>query len=212
VPAPEGIPGLPALLRRTHAEPAPAPLGLPARGIDPDGVVDLGGDGAALLCQATTVNFALRTEAEQEALVAAFARFLHALAGPVQLVVRAERIDVRALIDDLERTAVELPHPQLERCAGDHAGFLDELARRRDVLRRELLVVLRDPRLPGAGARLARRAEEAAGLLAQAGVTLNPLDQHATSAVLARALDPNGPPRPAGLAGPDETVTRSSAC
>lgn len=212
VPAPEGVPDLPALLRSARAELAPAPLDLPARGVNADGVVDLGGDGAALLCEATRVNFALRTKAEQEALVAAFARFLHALAGPVQLVVRAERIDVRSLIDDLEHTAVELPHPQLQRCAREHARFLGELARRRDVLCRELLVVFRDPRPQGASARLRRRAEDAAGLLAQAGITLSPLDQAAAAAVLARATDPDGPTRPVGLAGLDEIITGSHAC
>jgi hypothetical protein len=212
VPAPEGIPDLPALLRSVHTPPALAPLSLPAGGIDPDGIVDLADDGAALLCRATTVNFALRTEPEQEALVAAFARFLHALSGAVQLVVRAERIDVGSLVGELERTAGELPHLQLEQCARDHARFLAELASRRDVLRRELLVVFREPRPQGAGARLLRRAEEAAGLLAQAGITLSPLDQAVAVEALARAIDPDAPLRPEGLAPSDDTVTRSRGC
>jgi PrgI family protein len=212
VPAPEGISSLPALLQSISTGPAPAPLALPVRSVDADGVVDLAGDGAALLCHATTVNFALRTEAEQEALVAAFARFLHALARPVQLVVRAERVEVHTLIEELEQAAAGLPHPQLEQCARDHAGFLGELARRRDVLRRELLVVLRDPVAKGAGVRLLRRAEEAAGLLAQAGITLTALDQAAATAALGRASDPAAPPRPTGLAGPDDTVTRRATC
>jgi hypothetical protein len=212
VPAPEGIPSPPAVLHSTPTGPAPAPLALPARGVDRDGVIDLAGDGAALLCQATTVNFALRTEAEQEALVAAFARFLHALAGPAQLVVRAERVDVHTLLGELERVAAGLPHPRLERCARGHADFLGELARRRDVLRRELLVVFRDPVARSVGVRLLRRAEEAASLLAQAGITLVPLDQAAASVALAGATDPDGAPRPAGLASPDDTITRRPRC
>ncbi len=212
VPAPEGIPDLPALLRSIHRPPAMAPLSLPARGIDPDGVVDLGGEGAALLCRATTVNFALRTEVEQEALVAAFARFLQALSSPVQVVVRAERIEVGSLVGELERTAGELPDLELERCAREHARFLGELAGRRDVLRREVLVVFREPARQGAGPRLLRRAEEAAGLLAQAGVRLTPLDQAAAIETLTRAADPDAPPRPVGLAAPEDTITRSRAC
>jgi hypothetical protein len=187
-------------------------LALPVHGIDADGVVDLAADGAALLCQATTVNFALRTEAEQEALVAAFARFLHGLAGPMQLVVRAERVEVGTPIAELERAAAGLPHPRLEQCGRDHAGFLGELARRRDVLRRELLVVFRDPIANGAGVRLLRRAEEAAGLPAQAGVTFTALGQTVATAVLARATDPEGSPRPGGAAGSDDIVTRRAAC
>lgn len=207
--APEGIPDLPALLRVVHTPPPLAPLCLPARGVDRDGVIDLAGEGAALLCRASTVNFALRTEVEQEALVAAFARFLHALWGPIQLVVRAERVDLDSLVEELERTAGELPDLQLEQCARDHARFLGELAGRRDVLRRELLLVLRDPRPQGAGARLLRRAGEAGGLLAQAGIRLTPLDQTAAIETLTRAVDPDAPHPLSGLAVPEDTVTGS---
>jgi len=41
----------PRCLARRRPRQPPAPLGLPAHGVDPDGVVDLAGDGAALLCQ-----------------------------------------------------------------------------------------------------------------------------------------------------------------
>jgi hypothetical protein len=214
VPAPEGVPAPPAILAGLSAGlsagPLPAPLTLPVRGIDPDGVVDLGADGAALLCQATTVNFALRTQAEQEALVAALARWLHALAGPVQLLVAAERIDLGDQVSELHERAGGLPHPALETCARDHARFLAELARRRDVLHRRWLVVFRDLVAAGAGVRLARRAEEAATLLAAAAVTLTPLPLAAVRAALDRALDPDAPrtSHTAPEAAPDEPVTR----
>jgi hypothetical protein len=210
VPAPEGVPAPPAILAGLSAGPLPAPLTLPVRGIDPDGVVDLGADGAALLCQATTVNFALRTQAEQEALVAALARWLHALAGPVQLLVAAECIDLGDQVTQLHERAAGLSHPALEDCARDHARYLAELASRRDVLHRRWLVVFRDPVAAGAGVRLARRAEEAATLLAAAAVTLTPLPLAAVRAALDRALDPDAPrtSQTAPAAAPDEPVTR----
>ncbi len=209
VPAPEGVPAPPDLLAHLATGPPPRPLALPACGIDPDGLVDLGSDGAALVCQASTVNFALRTPAEQEALVAAFARVLHALTGPVQLVVGAEPADLAALVCDLEAGAGGLPHPALERCARDHARFLGELARRRDVLRRTWLLVFRDPTPRDARVRLARRAEQAAALLQAAGVQLAPLEQPHAHAVLGRAIDPDSPQPPDGLARPDQPVTRA---
>ncbi len=208
VPAPEGVPAPADLLAGIRAGPPPGPLALPACGIDPDGLVDLGGDGMALVCRASTVNFALRTPEEQEALVGAFARVLHALTGPVQLVVRSERADLAGLVSDLDEGAGGLPHPALERCARDHAAFLGELARRRDVLRRTWLLVFRDPTRPGAGVRLARRAEEAAALLQAAGVQLVPLEQPRAHLVLGHAVDPDTPQPLGGLAPPDQAVTR----
>ncbi len=46
-------------------------------------------------------DFALRTPAEQEALVASFGRYLHSLTAPVQVLVRTERLDLSGQISEL---------------------------------------------------------------------------------------------------------------
>ena len=213
VPAPEGVPAVPGFLAKAagpHPPALPAPLRLPLAGIDASGVVDLGPDGLAVICRASAVTFSLRTPAEQEALVAGFARFLSSLAEPVQVLVRAERLDVRPAIDALLDAAPGLPHVALERAARDHAAFLAGLAASRDLLRREVLVVLRQPMGQPAGqasaagdrsGRLQRRAAEAVTALGAAGVSLAVLDGVAASNVICRCLDPTGPGRAGGLAG-----------
>jgi len=177
--------------------------------VDPDGVLDLGRDGAVLVCHASSLTFSLRTQAEQDALVAAFARWLHALAGPVQLLVRAVPVDLAGMVAAIEQAAGGLPHPALEQAAREHARFLDELAARGDVLHREILVVFREPTRGPAGAEvLARRAEQAASLLAAAGITLRRLDGAQTLAVLASSAHPGRISPPAeGLAGPGQVIT-----
>lgn len=193
----------------------PAPLELPAGGLDQDGVIDLGEHGRALVCRASSVNFSLRTEAEQDALVAAFARFLHSVSAPVQVLVHAQRADLRASVAELERHAAGLPHPALEAAACAHARHLDELAARRDVLRRELLVCFRQPRTTRTTTRqdaveagvLRRRAEEAAALLTACGITLTPLTQDEAIAVLAQAVAPDTLPLAPGRSIPGQTIT-----
>jgi len=204
VPAPDGVPVTPAFLG-ARPGPTPAALRLPFAGVTADGVVDLGADGLAALCRASAVTFSLRTPAEQEALVAGFARWLNSLDQPTQLLVRAEPVDLSASIDALLAAAPGLPHPALERAARGHAAFLAELAARRDLLRREVLVVLRQASQAHNddtdAARLLRRATEAATGLGAAGVTLTHLDGPAAATCLARALDPAGDLRPAALDG-----------
>jgi hypothetical protein len=220
VPAPDGITPTPAFVGAVSsgaAGPLPAPLRLPVAGVRADGIVDLGGDGLAIVCRASAVTFALRTPTEQEALVAGFARFLNSLAEPVEVLVRAEPVDLTPAIDALLDSAPGLPHPALEVAARGHARFLAQLAERRDLLRREVLVVLRQPRSSNttgddAAGRLHRRAAEAGAALGAAGVTLNVLDGPQTAECLARALDPAGTARHPGLAGTagydtDEPVT-----
>jgi PrgI family protein len=208
VPAPDGVAAPPAWAGSRDRP--PAPLAGPIHNLHDDGVVDLGADGQALLCRASAVNFRLRSQPEQQALIAAFARLLHAVTGPLTVVVRTDRVDLAATVAALRAAAPGLPHPALVRAAGEHADFLADLAARHDVLRRERLLVLREPAgTPDPAAALARRAEQAATLLAAAGVTLTPLDQDAAARVLARAADPHAPPRPAGQAAPGASITGS---
>jgi hypothetical protein len=211
VVAPEGVRAAPAVVG-IDAGPLPAPLRLPLAGISSDGIVNLGADGLAVVCRASSVTFSLRTPAEQEALVAGFARFLNALSDPVQLLVRAEPVDLEPMVRALLEVAPALPHPGLEAAARDHAAFLAHLGARRTLLRREVLVVLRhrssaSSPSEGAAERLGRRAEEAVSGLAAAGVILTVLDGDAATACLTRALDPSRVDRPDGTAAPGEVIT-----
>jgi hypothetical protein len=206
VAAPGGIP--PALAWAGPPGPPVAPLDGPIRGLDPAGVIDLGGQGWALVCQATPVNLSLRTPREQQALLASFARLLHALAGPMQVLVRSDRADLTPLLPTLRERAAALPDPGLEQAALAHARWLEALTGDREVRRRQLLVVFHQPASTSTpAAALHRQAEQAAGFLAVAGVTLTPLDGDAAAQALAAASNPDGPPRPAGLAPPGAIIT-----
>ena len=160
--------------------PLPAPLRLPACAIRADGVADLGPEGAAVLIACSTVSFALATPAEQEAMVGVLARWLNSLTGPAQVVIRAERVDLGPAIERLEQAAPSLPHPALEEAALEHAAFLAEVAASRDLLFRQVLVILREP-ATGAGrdtaaARALRRGETTTRALAAAGIAARVLD------------------------------------
>ncbi|ABW12169.1 hypothetical protein Franean1_2743 [Parafrankia sp. EAN1pec] len=124
------------------------PLRLPARTVTGQagvGVIDLGGDGLAVVAVASTVNFALRTPGEQDGLVAVFARYLHSLTAPVQILVRAMPADLSGQIHLLDDAAEQLPHPALAHAAREHATYLGQLAVEMQLLTRQVLLVLREP-------------------------------------------------------------------
>jgi hypothetical protein len=130
----------------------PAPLRFPVTAVTAAqdgtglGVLDLDGEGLAVVAVASTVNFALRTPLEQETLVATFARYLHSLSAPVQILIRAERLDLGRQITHLKTTA-RRAHPALRAAALDHAAFLDQL-NQQTLLGRQVLLVMREPISP----------------------------------------------------------------
>ncbi|GAA5103851.1 PrgI family protein [Haloechinothrix salitolerans] len=195
------VPDAPAWVA-AKAGPLPAPLRLPAEAISVEGAIDLGPQhGTAHAAACSTVNFGLRTAGEQNSLIGGFSRWLHSLSGPVQIVVRAQRLDLEPYLDVLADEAGGLPHPALEQACLGHVEFLRELSQSRDLLRRHVTVVLRQPatgrhgRDTSAAQTVARRAQEAARALRGCEVVVAPLDGAQAHAVLGAAADPNGGPQ-----------------
>ncbi|MDZ5447908.1 PrgI family protein [Micromonospora sp. 4G57] len=183
----------------------PAPLKLPADAISDGGEIRLGGVRAAMVA-ATNVNLALRTPDEQAALVDTFGCWLNSLSTPTQIVVSAQPVDLHSAARTLATAADALAHPALADAASDHARFLDDLATRRDPLRRQVLIVTRT----SAGERsnaARRRADDTVRALSGLGVTTRALDGAAVTAAIAAAADPYRSPRPGGLAAPGAVIT-----
>lgn len=161
--APESAHPAPAWLRAatTSANPraatgqartSAADLRLPAEAVTDTGVIDLGTDGLALVAVASTVNFALRTSTEQEALVTSFGHYLHSLTAPVQILIRAHHLDLSAQISELREHAERVAHPALHTAALEHADYLAHLREHNELLRRQVLLVFREDLHPAAAA------------------------------------------------------------
>jgi hypothetical protein len=216
--APEGVPAVPGWVApdlARQAWPPPAPVRPLWESVAPDGVTGLCTDGAAAVCAVSTVNLSLRSPAEQQALTAAYGRWLNSLTGPVQILIRTGRADLASAAARLREHAPALPHPAVEQAAFGHADFLDGLAATRQVLTRQVLLVVREPDAgpgrPGSAAgRAAQRAAEAIRLLAGAGLQARPLDGAQVTALLAAACDPGGPHHAGRLARPGPLTGRGN--
>ncbi|MCC9738482.1 PrgI family mobile element protein [Streptomyces sp. MNU89] len=205
VHAPEGVPPLPAVVPDHWAEaagPPPAALRMPYDGITAAGVLDLRGEGVAGLATCSTVNFELRSGAEQQGLTAAFARWLNSLTGPTQVLVRCHRIDLAPLADALQQEAAALPHPALERAAREHADFLADLAAGGNLLGRQVVLVAREES-PAHGLRhgmheerVLQRLDEATRSLATAEITVTPLGAEQAADLVSAACNSDSPTLP----------------
>lgn len=66
---------------------------------------------------------------------------------------RPEQLDLSGQIAELREQAGGLPHGALARAAREHAEYLDQFGRATDLLRRQVLLILREPLLTGGPAR-----------------------------------------------------------
>ncbi|MEV5556315.1 PrgI family mobile element protein [Nonomuraea wenchangensis] len=200
----------------------PGALRLPVRAIREDGVMELAEGGSVAVVRAGTVAFGLRTGEEQAALVGVFAGWLNSLDAPVQILLQARPVDLSDLADVIEGSAGRLADPALEQAARQHAEFLSELSSTRDLLTRDVLVVVRhqDTEQPPAWTRrprrsarrdssaaiVMRRAEETVRSLLGLGVHASVVGAEDARDLLVRSLSPRRPD-PVGVARPDEPIT-----
>ena len=216
VTAPEGVPAPPAWAA-VPGPPAPPPAVLAPlwQHIGPDGVIGLGSAGAAAVAAVSTVNFALRSPEEQDALAAAYGRWLNSLTGPgagpgpgragrpVQCRRRRCATPPRAC---RTRPWSRPPWSTPPSSRGWPPSGTCSPARRCWSSASPATA----PACPGgtAAGRALQRAGEAARLLAGADLQVQVLDGGQVTGLLAACADPGAPPQPAGRAAlPGRPVT-----
>ena len=197
------------------------PPGFPARAVTPGpahrtepagvGVVDLGSDGLAW-SPPLHGQLRLRTPAEQDGLVAGFARYLHTLTAAMQILVRAHPLDLTEHLHNLRVHAAVLPHPAFAAAAAGTPttspasptparrgrGLLHPPGAARPARTGRPAAPGDGPAgAAGCGAPAAAPLHDAAALLAPLGVGVTPLNAAQATALLAAPATPT-PPRPAG--------------
>jgi hypothetical protein len=187
------------------------------------GVLDLGAGGLVAVAVVSTLDLRLRTPAEQDALLAGFARYLHTLTGPVQLLIRTVPVSLTGHLGALQQQARGLPHPALVLAALAHRAHLAHLAdppstapasdaidmhggsegrlqgglENENTLRsRQVLLALREPGRRGGAGRLLRRLDDATRVLAGLDITVTPLPAAQLRALLSDYTNPDDPDGP----------------
>ncbi len=100
-----------------------------------------GGDYRAVI-EAHSVNFALKSETEREAIMAGYRAFLNAMTYQIQVIVRVLPTDVEAYLIGLRERLSGGASEALRRLALDHESFVRKLARDRTLLERRFYVIV----------------------------------------------------------------------
>ncbi len=117
-----------------------------------EGVLCLRGGDYRAVIQAQSVNFALKSEEEQEAVMAAYRSFLNSLSHPLQMLVRILPTNVEPYLAGFRTNVTTHANSEaIRRLALDHEMFVRRLARERTLLERRFYLVVPSGHADGEG-------------------------------------------------------------
>lgn len=91
---------------------------------------------------ASSINFALKSEEEQNALVSAYASFLNTLEYPLQIVLQSRKLNMDAYLEKLKKSQEEQTNELLKMQIADYRGFISELVDLGQIMSKKFFVVV----------------------------------------------------------------------
>ncbi len=90
----------------------------------------------------SSVNFALKSEDEQNALVSAYITFLNYLDFPLQIVIQSRKLNIANYLKRLEDAERELTNDLLKRQILDYKGYIKELVDLGDIMTKRFFMTV----------------------------------------------------------------------
>ncbi len=90
----------------------------------------------------SSINFALKSEEEQNAIIAAYVSFLNALEFPLQIVVQSRKLNIDAYLGKLQQAEKEQPNELLKIQIADYREYVKELVEMGDIMSKRFYVAV----------------------------------------------------------------------
>ena len=107
-----------------------------------DNVLLLPGGRYRMILQVSAVNFELKSEAEQDALIDTYQSFLNALPCPLQVLVRIREMDMDKYIEDFQANLLGEPEPVYKAQIANYVEFVSDLITTNKILARHFYVII----------------------------------------------------------------------
>lgn len=114
---------------------------LPIAEIKDDAVVMKDGTLRAVIL-VSSINFALKSEDEQNAIIQAYTQFLNSFEFPVQIIIQSRKLDIDEYLARLEKTEKEQTNELLKMQTREYRQFIGELIELADIMSKRFYVVV----------------------------------------------------------------------
>jgi len=107
-----------------------------------EGVVILKDGGMRMVLLASSINFALKSEAEQNAIVGRYQGFLNAINFPVQIVIQSRKLDLEKYIEKLNLRLKAETNELIQLQINDYIEFIKRLITLANIMEKKFFVVI----------------------------------------------------------------------
>lgn len=107
-----------------------------------DNTLVLKNGGLRAILKVSSLNFNLKSEAEQKAIIYSYQSFLNTLDFPIQIVIRSRKLDLDNYIDKLKTLAEKQTNSLLQKQTYEYADYIRRLIEYADIMEKEFYVVV----------------------------------------------------------------------
>lgn len=119
----------------------PSKRSLPISEIRNDTVIMRDGTLRAIL-MVSSINFALKSNEEQQAIISAYMQFLNSLSFPLQIVVQSRKMDISKYLTKLQQVEKEQTNDLLRLQIADYRKYISDLVEMGDIMSKRFYVVI----------------------------------------------------------------------
>ena len=107
-----------------------------------DNVVLMKDDSARLVLKCSSINFLLKSEEEQNAIIISFQRFLNTLKFPIQILIRSKKLDIDSYLENLKDKALKQKNPLLQNQTHEYLEYLNKRIEVAQIMKKEFYIIV----------------------------------------------------------------------
>jgi hypothetical protein len=107
-----------------------------------DDVLVLKNGGIRAILEVSSINFNLKSETEQEAIIRSYQGFLNALNFPCQILLRSRKLDIDQYLEDLMNRQKDIKNQLLREQTLDYIEYVRKLVEYSDIMEKRFFVVV----------------------------------------------------------------------
>ncbi len=107
-----------------------------------DNILILKNGGVRAILKTSSINFNLKSEQEQNAIIYSYQNFLNSLEFPVQILIRSKRLDIDNYIENVKALGEKQENKLLQEQTMEYAQYIKRLVEYADIMEKQFYVVI----------------------------------------------------------------------